>query len=109
MKTIISLAAAMAVCLMMSSAGAATSPKEISFQRGCAEGVPLYSSDSGKVSCGKLSESGKGFVVEMAMRTTVLPSCPSGYSYIGNLDNGSLISRGIRPDSMLQYFACAKG
>jgi hypothetical protein len=69
----------------------------------------MYNSASGKISCGKLSESGSGYVIEMAIAHDHVPTCPQGYNYIGNLDQGSLSARGITGAPTLQYFACAKG
>ncbi|MBI3418614.1 MAG: hypothetical protein HY053_00565 [Proteobacteria bacterium] len=91
------------------SAQAQPLAKEIAFERACTDGVPLYNKASDAVGCGKLAQGGQGYVIEMATERSHTPSCPQGYSYIGNLDQASLAARGITGSTKLQYFACAKG
>lgn len=102
---------ALAIIALFTATSSQAQPlaKEIAFERSCTEGVPLYDTASGKVGCGTLPSSGIGYVIEMATDRARTPTCPKGFSYIGNLDDGSLAARGITTDTALQYFACAKG
>jgi hypothetical protein len=107
MKKIIYLIAVLALCLS-ASADAKPTVKEISFNRDCAEGVPLYNADSGKIACGKMKKDSAGYILEMMTQSKNEPSCPTGFNYIGNLDEKALTARGIVPKAAFHFFACAK-
>jgi hypothetical protein len=108
MKKILFLAVLCGLAFWAGVSHAQPQAKEIAFARPCPDGVPVYSKSTNTVACGALTQSGSGYVIEMASATSQAPACPSGFSYIGNLDKDSLAQRGIAAEGSLQYFACVK-